>query len=101
MESAIAYVATKESIARKWTALIRLALAMVSARRAPASVRRDGKEQIVARWTKKRYSVCPIAADMEISILRRRLVYVSLCGLETTARKVRNIILTAIMYCIY
>lgn len=92
MESAIAYVATKGSIARKWTAPIRLAPVMVSARRAPAFVRKGGKERIAAKWTRKRCSACPTVADTGTLILKLRRVSANPCGLAMTAPKVKNII---------
>lgn len=87
-ENAIAFAVTKGSSVRRWIVHIRRARVTVSAQRERVFVRRDGRAQIVARWIKKRCSVYQIAAAMETLISKLKLVYASLCGPVTIARKV-------------
>lgn len=92
MGNAIACAATKESIARKWTVPIPPAPATVSARTARVFVKRGGKDPIAVKWTRRHFSVCRTAADMETSILKLRHASASQCGLAMTVRKVTTLI---------
>lgn len=78
----------RASFAPTSTALIQLALAMVSASKVPVSARRAGKGLTVQPWTRMRYNVFRTALDMAPLMLTPRLVLVTLGGQVMTVLKV-------------